>query len=652
MCGIAGFLKSAPVTEQEMHATVGRMANQLVHRGPDDAGTWADAKAGIALGFRRLSIVDLSPAGHQPMQSATGRYVIVFNGEVYNFCALRTQLEPNGHRFRGHSDTEVMLSAISEWGVRAAVTKFVGMFAFAVWDRQERALRLVRDRMGIKPLYYGWAGNTFLFGSELKAIRAHPDFVPEVNRDAMALHMRYNYIPQPYSVYKGIFKLPPGCMLTVKADGSQRPENARPAPYWSAKQVAEEGAANPFKGSEQDAIEQLDALLREAVRLRMVADVPLGAFLSGGIDSSTVVALMQVQSTRPVKTFTIGFYEDTYNEATHAKAVANHLGTEHTELYLTPAEAMAVIPRLPTLYDEPFSDSSQIPTYLVSQLARTQVTVSLSGDGGDELFGGYNRYFIGRSIWSKVGWLPRVGRQSIARLLYGLAPQTWNKIFSLADPLLPPRLRVQLPGDKLHRLAEMLSAKHPEGFYETLVSQWRRQAEIVPGSNDLPIVLNDASEWAALPDFSQRMMFLDLITYLPDDILTKVDRATMGVSLEGRVPILDHRVVEFAARIPVSMKIRKGQGKWLLRQVLYQYVPRELIERPKMGFGVPIDAWLRGPLREWAEDLLSEDRLRGDGYFRPEPIRRLWIEHLSGQRNWQYHLWDVLMFQAWQAHWG
>lgn len=628
------------------------MADALVHRGPDDSGVWVDGDAGIALGFRRLAIVDLSPSGHQPMLSECGRYVIVFNGEVYNFGELRLELEPKGHKFRGHSDTEIMLAAIAEWGVEAAAKKFVGMFAFALWDRRERTLQLVRDRLGIKPLYYGYVEKTFLYGSELKALCAYPKFAPGIDRGALALQMRHNYIPQPYSIYQGIQKLPPGCILSIKANGSVPYEKAAPKSYWSAKEIAEQGEAEPFTGTEQDAVKQLDALLRDAVGLRMVADVPLGAFLSGGIDSSTVVALMQAQSTRPVKTFTIGFYEDNYNEARQAKAVAAHLGTDHTELYVTPEEAQAVIPKLPVLFDEPFSDMSQIPTYLISALARQQVTVSLSGDGGDELFGGYNRYFMGRSIWTKVRWMPQPARRAGAWGLGRVKIATWNRFFSAADRFLPPRMRFRLPGDKMHKLAEVLAVKHSQQFYEYLVSHWKRPDDLVVGAHEPPTVLNEPSEWAELPEFSQRMMFLDLISYLPDDILVKVDRASMGVSLEARVPLLDHRVVEFAARVPVSMKIRTGQGKWLLRQVLYQYVPKELIERPKMGFGVPIDAWLRGPLREWAEDLLDEKRLEREGYFHPKPIRRLWTEHLLGHGNWQYYLWDVLMFQSWRAQWA
>lgn len=652
MCGIAGFLTRELKSDADLRTSVCLMADQLWHRGPNDSGVWVDSSAGLALGFRRLAIIDLSPEGRQPMLSMCGRYIIVFNGEVYNFKTLRQELESEGQKFRGHSDTEVMLAAISEWGLEAALKKFVGMFAFALWDRHERALHLVRDRLGIKPLYYGLAAKTFLFGSELKALRAHPDFVSEVDRDVLALQMRHSYIPQPYSIYKGIYKLKPGCMLSVRPSDSPFRPLAVPRPYWSAREIYEEGSASPFKGTEVEARVQLEELLREAVRIRMVADVPLGAFLSGGVDSSTVVALMQAQSARPVKTFTIGFHESNYNEARQAKAVAVHLGTDHTELYVTPDETMAVIPKLPALYDEPFSDPSQIPTYLVSALAQQHVTVSLSGDGGDELFGGYNRYFGGHSIWKKGHRMGKLGRRLAAWSLTHLSPQTWDRLFAIANEYLPSRFRVTTPAEKVYKLAAVLDAKTPREFYAILISHWNPPSEIVLGADEPPTILSDPFNCVKLAEFMQHMMFLDLITYLPDDILTKVDRASMGVSLEARVPLLDHRVVEYAARIPLSMKIRGGQGKWLLRQILYQYVPKDLIERPKMGFGIPVGAWLRGPLREWAEDLLNERRLRLEGFLRPKPIRKLWLEHLSGQRNWQYKLWDVLTFESWLAKSG
>jgi len=647
MCGLTGFWEmAARRKEAELCRTVQEMAETLHHRGPDDGGEWADAGAGIALGFRRLAIVDLSPAGHQPMASASERYIIAFNGEVYNFEALRQELmgQSAAPAFRGHSDTEVMLAAIEAWGLEAAVKRFVGMFALALWDRQERVLHLVRDRLGIKPLYYGWMGNTLLFGSELKALRAHPAFRPEIDRDVLTLLLRHNYIPAPYSIYKGIRKLPPGTILTLRGTGE-----AEPVPYWSVRDAAAAGLADPFSGSEAEAADGLDALLREAVGMRMVADVPLGAFLSGGVDSSAVVALMQAQSSRPVQTFSIGFRESGYDEAPFAREVARHLGTDHTELYVSPEDAQAVIPTLPALYDEPFADSSQIPTFLVSQLARRRVTVSLSGDGGDELFAGYNRYFFAQNIWDRIGWMPTGVRQAAAGTLTAVPPRTMDALAQRLGSVLPKHLRHGGVSIKLAKIADIMRADCPDTIYKTLVSHWEQPASLVLGMDggEPPTALTGKDRWRGLPDFTQRMMYMDLMSYLPDDILAKVDRASMAVSLEARVPLLDHRVVEFAWRLPLSLKIREGQGKWLLRQVLYRYVPREMIERPKMGFGVPIDAWLRGPLRDWAEALLDERRLREEGFFEPAPIRAKWDEHLSGRRNWQYHLWDVLMFQAW-----
>ena len=623
MCGISGFWEtSRQLNNDLLPSIVQQMSNSLIHRDPDDGGVWVDTEVGIALGHRRLAILDLSPEGHQPMTSANGRYVIVFNGEIYNFLELRRQLESLGHGFRGHSDTEVMLASFSQWGVLDATQYFNGMFAFALWDRQERVLHLGRDRLGEKPLYYGWVGNTLLFASELKAFKAYPNFLAEINRDALALFLNYGYIPAPDSIYKGIYKLPSATVLSWNG----KTVHPQPVSYWSAREVAELGINQPFTGSDTEALTQLEALLKDAVGMRMVSDVPLGAFLSGGIDSSTIVALMQVQSSLPVKTFSIGFHEKEYNEAQYARAVAHHLGTDHTELYVTPSEALAIIPKLPILFDEPFSDTSQIPTFLLSQLARQQVIVSLSGDAGDELFAGYNRYFFGRRIWQKVAWMPLAVRQIMARAL------TLNNLIG---------------SDKLRKFRQILGSANQDEIYFILVSHWKQPETIVIGCSEPVTTLSVRQPYANLPDSTQKMMFLDLVRYLPDNILVKVDRATMGVSLEGRIPFLDHRVVEFAWRIPLSMKIRNGQGKWLLRQVLYKYVPKHLVERPKMGFGVPIDSWLRGPLRDWAEELLNESRLRQEGFLNPQPIRQKWKEHLAGDRSWQYHLWDILMFQAW-----
>ena len=644
MCGIVGIFQASPLGHETRDLLLA-MTQRLRHRGPDDGDVWISEEWGIGLGNRRLSILDLSAAGHQPMHSASGRLVVTYNGEMYNFLSLRRELEALGQKFRGHSDTEVLLAAVSQWGLEKALGRFNGMFAFALWDRETHSLHLCRDRIGEKPLYYGWMDKTFLFGSELKALLAHPASKKEVDRNALALYLRHNYIPAPYSIYKGIWKLQPGTVLTIKA-GSGHTEPT-PVAYWSAREVVEQGAREIFAGSEDDAAVHLEVLLRDAIKLRMVADVPLGAFLSGGIDSSTVVALMQAQSERPVKTFTIGFHEAVYDEAHHAGAVAKHLGTDHTELYVTPEQAQAVIPRLPTLYDEPFSDSSQIPTFLISELARRHVTVALSGDGGDELFAGYNRYFWAQDIWSGIGWMPAAVRTGAAAALTSVSANTWNRGLRAVRGILPRALRVQHPGEKLYKLAEVLSVEDDGALYWDLVSHWKAPARVVLGAMEPVTVLTDRSRWAHGTDFRQQMMFLDMITYLPDDILVKVDRASMGVSLEARVPLLDHRVVEFAWRLPLSMKIRGRQGKQVLRRVLGKYVPLQLVDRPKMGFGVPIDSWLRGPLRDWAENLLDERRLEKDGYFSPGPIRKKWMEHLSGQYNWQYDLWDVLMFQAW-----
>jgi asparagine synthase (glutamine-hydrolysing) len=619
------------------------MADVLAHRGPDDEGVFVDMANGLALAHRRLAVLDCSPAGHQPMVSVCGRYVISFNGEIYNHQKLREALEKQGQApaWRGHADTETLLAAVAAWGVKVTLQACAGMFAFALWDREQRQLTLARDRLGEKPLYYGRMGEVFLFGSELKALRAHPDWQGKVDRNALALFLRHNCIPSPYSIYQGIRKLPPGTMLTVSADGVP----SEPETYWSLRNIAEEGQKRVFPGGEEKAADALEELLKEVIGREMAADVPLGAFLSGGVDSSVVVALMQAQSRIPVKTFTIGFQEEEYNEAENAKAVARHLGTDHTELYVSPTEALAVIPRLPDLFDEPFADSSQIPTFLVSHLARAQVTVALSGDGGDEMFGGYTRHFWAQRVWRTVGWMPGVARRAIASMLTHYSPQEWSRVFNSIERWLPHSLRQTLPGEKLHKLADALSAETPQQLYQGLVSHWKQPAEVVLGAFEPPTLLTGPA--LELDNFVQQVIYLDTVSYLPDDILVKVDRAAMGVSLETRAPLLDHHVAEFAWSLPLQMKIRHGQGKWLLRQVLYRHVPRELVERPKMGFGVPISHWLRGPLRDWAENLLDEGRLRREGYFDPLPIRTKWMEHLSSQHNWQHHLWSVLMFQAW-----
>ncbi len=640
MCGLAGFVTLNPTTRDELARTVDAMAQTLYTRGPDDSGRWVDESTGVALGFRRLSIVDLTADGHQPMSSSDGRYVIVFNGEIYNFKDLRRELERKGHRFVGHSDTAVMLAAFLEYGVEAAVRMFNGMFAFALWDRKERALFLGRDRVGKKPMYFGWIGNTFAFGSELKALRRQPDFAAGIDSDAVSQFVRFGYVPAPRSIYRGIRKLPPATLL--KLDDFRRGAEPAQSCFWSAEEVARDAMNHRFAGTEREAVEELDRLMRDAVGRRMVADVPLGAFLSGGIDSSVVVSLMQAQSSVPVRTFSIGFREDAYNEAGFAAAVSRHLGTSHTELYVTPGEAMAVIPQLPEMYDEPFADVSQIPTYLVSRLARSSVTVSLSGDGGDELFGGYNRYSWGNRIWDVLRWMPLSARRAVAHGVLAVSPEGWSKAFAAV----PRSVRPANAGDKLHKLAGVLDVASRQQMYARLTSHWKGSDPVV-AAHRAAAGAAASEEWIDLSSFTESMMYLDFITYLPDDILVKLDRATMAVSLEGRAPFLDYRVVEFAWRLPLHMKVRAGEGKWIVRRLLEKYVPNELFERPKMGFGVPIDAWLRGPLRPWAEDLLDENRLRREGFFSPEIVRERWNDHLSGRRSWQYDLWNILMFQAW-----
>lgn len=652
MCGIAGFIALNNVTpKDELGRVAVAMANTLTSRGPDGSGVWTDQTAGVAMSHRRLAIIDLSANGSQPMVSTCDRFIVAFNGEVYNFQDIRRELEKDATApiWRGHSDTEVVLAAVTRWGFVDTLKRLTGMFAIALWDKQLRTLHLARDRMGEKPLYYGWLGDIFLFGSELKALRAHPRWRGEIDRNALALYVRHNYVPAPFSIYKNIRKLPPGSHISVsvQAGSSSRGQNTEPVPYWSVADVATMGIKNPLLLSDDQAVDELESLLRTSISRQMVSDVPLGAFLSGGIDSSTIVALMRAESNRPVKTFTIGFREASYNEATHAKVIANHLGTDHTELYVSPSDALAVIPRLPTLYDEPFADSSQIPTFLLSSLARAHVSVSLSGDGGDELFGGYNRYFWATGIWNKLRWLPSGLRGAAASAITSVSPHQWDKTFASLSFILPEKFRQRTPGDKLHKLADILDVGGPEEMYLKLVSLWKQPTALVVGAVEPGTQLTDSEAWSALPNFALRMMLMDSITYLPDDILAKVDRAAMGVSLETRIPLLDHHIVEFAWRLPLRMKIRNGEGKWILRRILDRHVPRKLVQRPKMGFGVPLDSWLRVELKDWAENLLAKDRLTREGYFHPAPILKKWEEHRSGQRNWQHHLWTILMFQSW-----
>jgi len=640
MCGIAGFLNlRSGAIDRDPADVARRMADTMTHRGPDGSGVWADADAGVAFGHRRLAIIDLSPGGHQPMVSADGRFVITYNGEVYNFQDLRAELEASGQRFRGQSDTEVIVESVARHGLPTTVNRLVGMFAFALWDRTTQTLSLVRDRLGVKPLYWTIQGGTLLFASELKGLRAHPAWAAEIDPEAVDAMVRYCYVPAPASIYRGVYKLPPGSILTIRP--SSEPELTA---YWRLTDAVRAGVAHRFDGSAEEAADRLDALLRDCISRRLVADVPLGAFLSGGIDSSTVVAHMQAASSHPVKTFTIGFNEKGYDEAVHAKAVAAHLKTDHTELYLDATAAIDVIPRLPEMFDEPFADSSQLPTYLVAELTRRHVTVALSGDGGDELFGGYPRYFVTAALWRRIGRLPPGLRRTGGSLLRLLPPAAWNR---LLGPL-PLKAIPARPGEKVHRIARLLDQPGGDALYHHIMMQSPGVGRLVPRATGAVTLAFDAGLAEILPDFVERMQVHDTLTYLPDDIMTKVDRTTMAVSLEAREPLLDHRLVEFAWTLPRAFKIRGGDGKWLLRKVLNRYVPPELTERPKMGFSIPLSSWLRGPLRDWAESLLEPGRLKDDALFDPGTIGPLWRDHLAGHRDHASILWNILMVQAWR----
>jgi asparagine synthase (glutamine-hydrolysing) len=643
VCGIAGFIDSAASTPNPvLEATATDMASTLAHRGPDDAGVWADAASGVALGHRRLSIIDLSPTGHQPMVSADGRYALVYNGEIYNFRRLRSELEALGVRFRGTSDTEVLLESIARWGLPHALPRLNGMFALAVWDRTTRVLQLARDRFGEKPLYYGWIGSTFLFGSELKALRAHPAFSAEVDRDALAGFLRRNYVPAPRSIYQRVSKLEPGSFATV--DPERHGSDPVVQSYWSAVALAREAMSDRDSIDEQEALEQLEDVLADSIRLRMVADVPIGAFLSGGIDSSLVVALMQAQHSQPIRTFTIASPEATYNEAPYAEAVARHLGTDHTQVTVTPQEALDTVPRLSSVFDEPFADSSQIPTLAVAGLTRRYVKVSLSGDGGDELFGGYQRYLRLRRLLRGLAVIPEPVRSAAARTLRAVPSERWHRLSMSTGRFLPRRVAIHDVARRLQKFGPVLDAD-PTTIYRTLVS-YCEPGDVVLGANENNEANGSVFE-TAFRSSVERAMCFDTGTYLPDDILTKVDRSTMAVSLEARVPLLDHRVYELAWRLPLSLRLRGSTGKWILRQLLHRYVPPDLVERPKMGFAIPIGEWLRGPLRPWAEELLSAHRLASEQFLNPAPIRRWWSEHLERRANWEHQLWAVLMFEAW-----
>ncbi len=654
MCGIVGLINTQLAGEQ-LTQTAESMSRTLVHRGPDSGGVWKDADTGLALAHRRLAIQDLSQFGHQPMHSSSGRYATVFNGEIYNFKSLAAELAEHGHRFNGHSDTEVVLAAIEQWGIENALLKFVGMFALAIWDRQTKKLFLCRDRSGEKPLYYGWLNNQFVFASELKPIISFFRQHLHLNRDALALFMRHGYVPAPHSIYKGIYKLPPASFIAISS-GSVKPADFSPAPatgtanapklYWDIVSIAKQSSTQQLS-NEQEAIEQLDSLLHDTIKGQSIADVPLGTFLSGGIDSTTVTAILQATTSSPVKTFTIGFEEGDFNEAEFAKKIADHLGTRHTELYVSAEDSLKLIPQMPAIYDEPFADSSQIPTYLISKLAREQVTVCLSGDGGDELFAGYNRYLHTESLARRFSRLPGALKNTMGFLVTQVPPQHWNRMHTVMHTLLPALVGKQSNiGLKMHKAANIMRLSELQDIYQYLMSYWQHPEALVLNSHPPGSLFHDPSVQLNGPFIEQAMLW-DQLGYLPGDNLTKVDRASMAVSLETRLPLLDHRVVEFSWRVPLSMKIQRNKSKWLLRQVLYKYVPKELIERPKMGFSVPIGAWLRGPLRDWAEHLLATRRLEQQGILNTRLVRETWLKHLSGSHDSTQALWTVLMFQAW-----
>ena len=647
MCGFAGLLTASAVDRRDLEHRAARMIEPLVHRGPDDGATWADADNGIAFGFRRLAIVDLSPAGRQPMASPSGRYTLVFNGELYNFRELRQELEQHGHRFRGHSDTQVMLAAFEQWGIERSVRRFLGMFAVAVWDADRRELSLLRDRLGKKPLFIYREPGLVTFGSELKALVAGPSFDRTIDRAALAAYFRYLYVPAPKSIFERVVKLLPGHILTIADPSVPLPA---PRPYWSLRDAALGGVSDPVRRPDRECVDALEALLAEAVQCRMYSDVPLGALLSGGVDSSLVVAMMQAASTRPVKTYTIGFTEQEFNEAKHAAGVAAHLSTDHTGLLVTGEDARAMVPRLADVFDEPLADPSQLPTLLVSQLARQHVTVALCGDGGDELFGGYNRYVYGTRMLPRVGRIPRAVRSSVAKGIGRVPADAWDRVHAVGAAVLP-RAAAQRFGERMQKIGVLMGAESVGDMYRSLLSAWQQPEELIGASPAGRDASHDILTERTPLHLLDRMMLADQSAYLPDDLLAKMDRASMAMSLEVRAPLLDHRVLEFSWRLPQSMKVRDGVGKWILREVLYRRVPRTLIDRPKMGFSVPIDRWLAGPLRKWADDLVTPDALQSSG-LDPAPVARAWSDLQQGRRRSGASLWAVLMFQAWRQRWG
>jgi asparagine synthase (glutamine-hydrolysing) len=646
MCGITGFYSK---TSSTFNNAILKMNSAISHRGPDSNNIWQDKNSGIFFGHQRLSILDLSTAGNQPMESISGRFVITYNGEIYNHLAIRRDLKKinSNINWKSNTDTETLLEALELWGIEKTLKKTIGMFAFALWDKKNRTLYLVRDRMGEKPLYFGWQGagvnKVFLFGSELKALKVHPEFSREINRNAITLQLRHNYIPDPYSIYKDIHKLLPGHYLKLTENDLTKNMLPPPIMYWSITKNAINGNSNQLTLNEENIQNDFENILKLSVKQKMISDVPLGAFLSGGIDSSTIVALMQSESNYPIKTFTIGFDEDDFNEAHYAKKIAKHLGTDHTELYFSSKTALEVIPKLPTIYDEPFSDNSQIPSFLLSQLTKQHVKVALSGDGGDELFCGYNRYTSINKWSKKFNLIPLSLRKILSYSAKTISPISWNKIFKL----LPGLNQNMNFGYKIYKGAKALETNKLSDLYNILFSHWQNPSETVINSIEPGTLLSEFKTELSMLNNYEKMMVFDLITYLPNSILVKVDRASMASSLEARVPFLDHKVIEYAWKIPHTLKFRNGKGKWILRQILNKHVPKNLTERPKMGFGIPIGTWLRGPLRDWAENLLNEKRLLQEGYLNPKLIRYKWNEHLSNKNNWQYDLWNVLMFQAW-----
>jgi len=649
MCGITGLFTNQPGDEGTLTEQIRRMMAPIAHRGPDDSGVWVRPDAGVALGFCRLAILDLSALGHQPMASTSGRFVIVFNGEIYNYRDLKRELEQNGARFRGGSDTEVILAGFEEWGIRNTVGRLAGMFAIAVWDERDRTLSLIRDRLGIKPLFVYAKRGLVTFGSELKALVAGPAFDRELDVDSVAHYLRYLYVPGPHSIYRYVSKVLPGSIITIRDAAMPLPQAET---YWSISDVAMQGLSRPATDSPEEALGEMEELLTRSIAQHMIADVPLGALLSGGVDSSTVVALMQRAASRPVKTFSVAFDAREHNEAPEAARVARYLGTDHTEVLVTGDEALHVVPKLPDIFDEPHGDVSQIPAFLIAGVARRQVTVALSGDGGDELFGGYNRYVHGERMLRRAGRVPRAARQFIAAGIGALSAEEWDRAHEVVAPLLPSRLRHRLPGDKLHKVRRLIRSDDAAGMYRSLVSAWQHPQSVVRGTNGREDELGRVLLAARPARLLHRMMLADQLTYLPDDQLAKMDRVSMAVSLELRVPLLDHRVVEFSWRLPASLKVRDGTGKWLLKELLYRHVPRELVDRQKQGFSVPIDRWLRGQLRDWAEELLRPEVIARDGLLNPDPIREKWNALKNGRNEDALAMWSVLMLQAWRERWA